>query len=62
MSLPACQLPTGNSPVHEPERQLVDRVALDCVDELGRWQPGHLQASVQASSTMSERNEPAQPA
>jgi hypothetical protein len=48
--------------VHEPERQLVDRVALDCVDELGRWQPGHLQASVQASSTMSERNEPAQPA
>jgi hypothetical protein len=53
------------APVHEPGCQLVNHVALvqlDSVDEFDRWQPGHLKAPAQACSTMSERNEPAQPA
>jgi hypothetical protein len=34
MSLPACQLPTGSSPVNEPECQLVNHVALVQLDSV----------------------------
>jgi hypothetical protein len=34
LGLPACQLPTGGFPVHEPECQLVDHVALVQLDSV----------------------------